>query len=150
MRVWRLARQPYCMDRVGLGSRDFGARWNAVGTPVLYCASSVSLAALEYLAHLADKYPKDVVLVAIDLPAHVRIETPKIDALPEDWQSPMPSPDCQSWGSTWCKNLSSLAIAVPSVIVPEERNIMLNTAHPAMAKVTLMPIRAFYFDIRLL
>ncbi|MEO8385415.1 MAG: RES family NAD+ phosphorylase [Betaproteobacteria bacterium] len=150
MRVWRLAREPYCQDRIGEGAKMFGGRWNAVGTGILYCSSTRSLAALEYLAHLGNVHPNDVVLVGVELPGDCKIDHPDIKTLPEDWASPFPSPNCQAWGTAWCHNSGALAIALPSAIVPEEENIIVNTAHPDMAKVTLKPIRRFNFDLRLL
>jgi RES domain-containing protein len=149
MRVWRLAREPYCQDRVGEGARMNGGRWNAIGTGVLYCATTRSLAALEYLAHLGANYPNDVVLVGIDLPADCTIDSPGEAALPEDWASPFPSPACQTWGTKWCIGNQALAMEVPSVIVPEEKNIIINCAHPQTANLVLTPIRRFYFDLRL-
>ena len=148
MRVWRLARRPYGQDRVGEGAKLAGGRWNAPGTGVLYCASTRSLTALEYLAHLSAVYPTDIVLVGVDLPDNCTIDRPALMALPEDWASPFPSPTCQAWGTAWCSASGALAIALPSVIVPEEENFMLNTSHPDMARVTLKPIRDFYFDRR--
>lgn len=150
MRVWRLAREHYCQDRIGEGAKLFGGRWNAIGTGILYCSSTRSLAALEYLAHLGNVYPKDIVLVGADLPDDCKIDQPDMKTLPDDWASPFPSPKCQAWGTAWCNNQSALAIVLPSVIVPEEVNVIVNTAHSDMAKVTLSSIRRFHFDLRLL
>lgn len=150
MRVWRLSREPYCRDRVGLGARAQGGRWSPAGTGVLYCSSARSLAALEYLAHIGTTYPRDLVLVALDLPDSSIIEQVPLESLPESWQSPLPSTACQAWGAAWVASNRSLGIAVPSVIVPEERNVVLNTNHAEMASVTLTPIRRFHFDLRLL
>ncbi len=148
MRFWRLARRKYCQDRIGEGARLNGGRWNAIGSPVLYGGSSISLASLEYLAHLGADYPIDLVLVAIDVPSEAQIYRPNRDELPEDWMSPFPSSKCQEWGSDWCRLSKELLMEVPSVIVPEERNIVINSDHPLMAGVTLSPIRAFHFDLR--
>lgn len=149
MRVWRLSRHAYCQDRLGEGAKLYGGRWNLQGTCALYCSTARSLAALEYLAHLAGSFPRDVVLVAVDLPEKSFLDCPDIKELPEDWASPFPSLGCQTWGTEWCKSARALGISVPSVIVPEERNVMINCLHPEMARVTLTTIRDFHFDRRL-
>ncbi|MEO6436989.1 MAG: RES family NAD+ phosphorylase [Tepidisphaeraceae bacterium] len=149
MRVWRLAREPFCRDREGTGAFLSGGRWTPPGTRVLHAASSIALAGLEYLVH-ARKPPVDLVLVAIDLPEVAPIEQPKLGDLPDDWASPLPSEHCQAWGRKWCESARALALAVPSVIVPEERNYVINVAHSAMPHVALKSIRRFAFDLRLI
>ena len=149
MRVWRLAREPYCRDREGTGAYLAGGRWTPPGTRVLHAASSIALAGLEYLVHSATP-PADLMLVAIDVPENAKVERPQIAELPEDWAAPLPSEGCQAWGRKWCESKRALALAVPSVIVPEERNYVINVAHAAMQGVALKNIRRFAFDPRLL
>jgi RES domain-containing protein len=149
MRVWRLAREPHCRDREGTGAFLAGGRWTPPGTRVLHAASSIALAGLEYLVHAA-RPPADLMLVAIDVPEAAAIDRPRLDELPEGWASPLPSEQAQAWGRRWCEGVRALALAVPSVIVPEERNYLINVAHPAIAQVTLAPVRRFAFDPRLL
>jgi len=147
MRLWRLAREPHCRDREGTGAYLSGGRWTPPGTRVLHAAGSIALAALEYLVHSA-RPPADLALVAIDVPEAL-IERPAIDDLPEGWASPFPSEKTQAWGRQWCDTARALAVAVPSVIVPEERNYLVNIRHPAMAGVALERVRGFAFDTRL-
>ena len=149
MRVWRLAREPFSKDREGTGAFMAGGRWTPPGTRVLHAASSIALAGLEYLVH-ARKPPADLVLIAIDLPEGAAVDRPKMDDLPRDWASPFPSEHCQAWGRKWCEAARALALAVPSVIVPEERNFVINVSHAAMGGVGLRTIRKFAFDLRLI
>jgi RES domain-containing protein len=148
VRLWRIAREPYCLDRVGMGAFLFGGRWTPPGVRILHAAGSISLAALEYLVH-APKPPLDLVLVSVDVPDDAPVHRPKIDELPDDWASPLPSEHCQTWGANWCKGATALGLAVPSVIVAEERNFLLNVAHPRMQAVKLKSMRRFAFDLRL-
>jgi RES domain-containing protein len=148
MRVWRLAREPHCRDREGTGAYLSGGRWTPPGTRVIHAASSIALAALEYLVH-SSRPPADLALVAIDVPDEGAIERPALDDLPGGWASPFPSEEAQAWGTRWCDAAAALAIAVPSVIVPEERNFLINVRHPAMAGVALERVRPFIFDTRL-
>lgn len=148
MRAWRLAREPFSKDREGTGAFLFGGRWTPPGTRVLHAASSIALAGLEYLVHTR-KPPADLVLVAIDLPDGAAVDRPKIDDLPDDWASPLPSDHCQAWGRKWVEGAGALALAVPSVIVPEERNYVINVSHAAMTAVVVKTLRRFAFDLRL-
>ncbi len=149
MRIWRIARQPYCKDRAGTGPKLYGGRWNPPGTPAIYAAGSIALAALETLVRIQAP-PADLVLVAIDIPDDSGLSEPGAAELPEDWASPLLSDRCQAWGKKWCDAASALTLAVPSVIVPEERNYVLNASHPRMKDVRLKPMRRFVFDLRLL
>lgn len=149
MRVWRLAREAHCRDREGTGAFLAGGRWTPPGTRVLHAASSIALAGLEYLVH-SSRPPADLALVAIDVPDTAPIDQPALRELPDDWASALPSEHTQAWGRRWCLESRALALAVPSVIVPEERNYVINVAHPAMRQVKLERVRRFAFDVRLL
>ena len=149
MRAWRIARKPHCEDRYGLGAKRVGGRWTPPGTPVIHAASTIALAALEVLVH-ARKPPPDLVLVAVDVPDDAPVDSPKISELPQDWRTPLLSAHCQAWGKAWCEKEAALALAVPSVIVPEERNFVINVSHRRMKDVRLKLMRPFVFDLRLL
>jgi RES domain-containing protein len=149
VRLWRLAREPYCLDREGTGAFISGGRWTPIGVRVIHASGSIALAGLEYLVH-SPKPPLDLALVAVDLPDNAPVDHPTLENLPEDWASPLPSEECQAWGARWCMARTALAVALPSVIVPEERNFVLNVAHTSMAEVRLKPIRRFTYDLRLI
>ena len=148
MRLWRIARQPYCLDREGTGAYRCGGRWTPPGTRVIHASASIALAALEYLVH-ASRPPQDLVLVAVDVPDDAPRDRPRLEDLPEDWASPLPSESCQAWGAKWCRSAGALCLAVPSVIVPEERNFVLNVGHGRMKDVRLKSMRRFAYDLRL-
>lgn len=149
MRLWRIARQPHCLDREGTGAYHYGGRWTPPGVRVIHASSSIALAALEYLVH-ASRPPADLVLVAVDVPDDAPLSRPKADELPGDWASPLPSEGCQAWGARWCRERAALALGVPSVIVPEERNYVINVSHARMKDVRLKSLRRFAYDLRLL
>jgi len=148
MRAWRLAREPHWKDREGTGAYLAGGRWTPAGTRVIHAAGSIALAGLEYLVH-ASRPPEDLVLIAIDLPDDAPVDRPAVTDLPSEWAHPLPSERAQAWGKRWCDGKSALAMAVPSVIVPEERNYLINVAHAGMARVRLERMRRFAFDPRL-
>jgi RES domain-containing protein len=151
-RVYRLTHERHARDPADLlsgeGARLYGGRWNHKGTALVYAASHASLAVLELLVH-SDVLPRNMVLVAYDVP-----DTPAPGSwprarLPPDWADyPLPR-STQDLGTAWAAGLSGLAVAVPSAVVPIENNWLLNPAHRAIAKVKARVIGPFPFDARL-
>lgn len=149
MVVFRICRRPFrALD--GEGARLWGGRWNTPGTPVVYAASSLSLAAVEYLVHLdADTTPADLVAMSIELPdetAHRRVTA---QSLPSDWARMAEHPACQALGDAWLRDGTSLALRVPSAVIPDEENVLLNPAHPDASGLRVREERPFSFDPRL-
>jgi RES domain-containing protein len=118
--------------------------------PILYTASSRSLAILETLAHLTNGIkPPRLVLLKIYLPDE---EVKKIETndLPLNWNKKGYYPDVQEYGMEWLESRSSLAISVPSVI-SKDPIILVNPQHPGFAKVKVTSFEeSFLIDDRLL
>ena len=148
--VWRIARRPHALDRVGLGARQHGGRWNAAGISVIYAGRSIGIAALERFIHLAGVVPPDLVLVRIDLPARHSFEEPALADLPSDWNAVPVAPSSMRFGTRWARELRSLVLYVPSALVKEEGNAVLNPNHPEFARVTITIERDFRYDPRML
>ena len=137
--VWRICRRPFA-DLSGEGARLNGGRWNAPGRPLIYAAETAALAVLEVRVHLDldwDMLPEDYVLVAIDTAAIVA-ET--IHEFPDD---------PRAVGDAWIESRRSALLRVPSWIVPESYNVLINPAHPDAPSIKLGPIRPYQFDRRL-
>ena len=132
----------------GEAGRRYGGRWNRVGTRMIYTAESRSLAALEVLAHLEGP-ARGFSLIPCEFPASL-IEVIPLRELPADWRSAPPPRALASIGDAWVTRGSSAVLAVPSAIIPQERNYLLNPAHPEFARVTIRPAEAFPFDERLI
>jgi RES domain-containing protein len=149
MRVWRIAREVYpLLD--GEGARRWGARWNSPGTPLVYTASSPSLASLEALVAMdLDEVPADLVLASIDVPDNASVERLSPDALPADWRAPLHE-RCRAIGDAWVASKRSLVLVVPSAVVPEESNFLLNPLHPDIRRCDAVSARRFVVDPRLL
>jgi RES domain-containing protein len=137
--AWRLCREPFvALD--GEGARLYGGRWNSPGQPLVYAASTAALAVLEVRVHLdlpPDLLPDDYVLVTIDL-----------DALHAEEVSAMPS-DPRAFGDEWLRAQRTPLLHVPSTIVPESQNILLNPVHADAARASIAGSRRFAFDRRL-
>lgn len=148
--VWRLCRAPFqALD--GEGARLYGGRWNAPGVPVVYAASSLALAALEYLVHLdPEDAPDDLVALALALPDDAARAQVAPGELRTGWAAEPDSPSCRAVGAAWLRAGSALALDVPSALVPEEANVLLDPRHPDMARVRIVARRPFAYDPRLL
>lgn len=149
MRLWRIAQPTHALDRLGAGAAQFGGRWNPIGVPAIYCSTSVALCALEKFAHLQAGPLPPLVLVAVDLPEPVDMFTPGTHTIPAGWDDMPVSAAAQAFGGAWLKKCEQLAMKVPSAIVAEDANVVLNPQHPDFAQVTMAVVRPFSFDSRL-
>lgn len=132
------------------GARRYGGRWNPVGLPVLYCSGALSLAALEVLVHVqAGKRSAHYHAVCLEVPDG-EAEQWAVKDLPKAWRSVPCDLKCQTLGGQWLQSGKCLALRVPSVIVPQECNVLLNPKHPDYARVTILESHPFPFDPRLL
>lgn len=147
--VWRIARRPHALDRVGAGAREHGGRWNHPGTAIIYTGCTIAIAALESFVHLAGVMPRDLVLVRVELPDGSSAERPRLADLPKDWDLVPPGPGSMDFGTRWARETRSLVLYVPSALVPEERNAVLNPSHIEFAAVKMAVERDFRYDPRL-
>lgn len=134
----------------GEGARLFGGRWNSKGKACVYLASSESLAILEIMVHLEDyRSLEDYALLKALFNKEDLMWLPE-ESLPKDWMAePAPS-STANIGDSWIESLSSLALAVPSVVAPRERNYLVNPGHPGFEELVLSAEEnAFYPDQRL-
>ncbi|ANF56299.1 RES family NAD+ phosphorylase [Halotalea alkalilenta] len=119
----------------GEGARLFGGRWNSRGKSCVYLASSESLAMLEVMVHLNDYgLLRHYAILQVRLPEDAIIHLP-IDQLPDDWRDEPAPPSTAELGDGWLGGGSSLALAVPSVVVPRELNYLLNPTHPLFKQI---------------
>ena len=150
MLVWRITRAAY-QSLDGEGARLNGGRWNSEGVAVVYTSPTLSLAALEYLVHVdPEDIPADLVAMQIQIPDDVPGERLPASALPADWNEVPDHPACATAGDLWAKHGLTAYLRVPSAIVPEEENLLINPQHPDAAQITVVQTRAFGFDPRLL
>ncbi|MEX1048535.1 MAG: RES family NAD+ phosphorylase [Akkermansiaceae bacterium] len=133
----------------GEGARRFGGRWNEVGVPAVYLAESRALAALEILVHA----PREALalewrIIEVQVPADL-IENQLVSKLPAGWRDQPSSLAAQRHGSRWIRDYGKLGLLLPSVIIPEEGVLLLNSRHPDMRGLKVSKPRAFDFDPRL-
>ncbi len=105
-------------------------RWNSIGVPLVYASQSVALAYLEMLAHVAVQYPPhDYWLFEMDIPEKF-VRRLSVKDCPKEWNKRPPANASRKVGNEWFKRRESLALMVPSVIVPFEANVLVNPQHP--------------------
>ena len=102
MLVYRICKEAYANDLSGQGSKLYGGRWNSKGTSVIYTASSISLAMLEILVHLPQHlFPKDMVLVTIELPKTYPKSEILLKDCPKFWDELPPHKNTKKIGVAW-------------------------------------------------
>jgi|SRR3989338_6237004 len=150
MRVWRLSSKRYPLPD-GEGARLYGGRWNLPGTAIVYTSATLSLAALEMLVHTdSDLLPKDLIVRAADIPEQLGIEMINENELPPNWRD-YPAPEAlQALGTEWIGRGQAAVLSVPSVVICEERNYLLNPAHADFAKISWSEADPFRWNPRLL
>lgn len=149
MEAWRITRARKPADAFsGEGARLFGGRWNSSGIRLIYSAGSRSLAILEVLAHLMRSAPlNNYVLYRVECDdSLVQI----LSDPPRGWDAEPPTVASQSVGDAWVLSATRPVLSVPSAIVPQERNFVLNPAHSEFSRIVIGRPVAYRIDPRLL
>ena len=137
----------------GEGARLYGGRWNSKGIAVVYAAATRSLAMLEILVHMRNMQQTVVaipyMLFSASFDERLLEELPAV-SLPQDWDLEPPADSTKSIGDAWVSAASSPVLSVPSVIVPEERNYILNPGHDRFSEIQFGSPIPCKFDPRLL
>lgn len=139
-------------DMSGTGSSISGGRWNPKTVPVVYTSTSRALACLETIVHYnAGGLPMNRYLVEITVPdavwAAATVETEA--TLPVGWDAEPPGMVSINLGEAWIAGRASALMTVPSIIVPEEANVLINPAHPDSSSITTRKVRKWRYDPRL-
>lgn len=146
MLLYRISAPKYVGDISGNGSRLYGGRWNEKGLAVVYLASSRAMAMMELLVHL---HPEDLqrqyVIAVFDVPDD-KIMHVSVDQLPDDWKNAEQKSYLYRITADFVKEGKYLMMQVPSVLVEEENNYILNPLHADTVKVKLVSQRLFSFD----
>ena len=147
---WRLIKARLAAHAFsGEGARLYGGRWSSPGTPVVYISETLSLAALEVLVHVQSSgLLTSYVTCRVDFDSNWSdIFNPA--SLPPDWRSSPAPAELRAIGDDWVRVRRSLLLKVPSAIVPQEHNYLINPAHPDFARLNIGPPEPFTFDTRL-
>ena len=150
--LWRIAADTprYTADDLsGIGAKLTGGRWNSKGAPVVYCATSIALATLETVHYLrAGTLPFNRFLVRIEVPEAVWQARQLLDPVPGGWDAIPAGLSSSRAGDGWCTAGKTALLVVPSVIVPDECNVLINPRHPDAAALTASTVRRWQYDPR--
>lgn len=151
MELFRITQEKYADELSGNGARLYGGRWNSEGLFAVYASSTRSLALLETLAHTPAKMLNEKVymLITLSVPDTLNLEELDRNKLTTGWDAPDTRPMTKKLGDKFLKAKSSMLLAVPSVLIPEELNYVINPLHPEMKKLKLVNKRRINFDSRL-
>ncbi len=148
MKVYRISKCTFIDDLSGTGAAMYGGRWNSKGIYMLYTAATPSLALLETVVHISNIPPSGYCMLTLDIPED-SMEEISPDQLPSSWQQ-NPSPAAlRKIGDGFIKENKKMALKLPSAILPEEFNYLLNPSHPSFRKIKLISKREIRFDPRL-
>ena len=150
VRGWRLSKARYAGDLTGQGAARDGQRWNQAGQRAVYLGMTPEITVLEVLVHLNGVLSAPLVLCGYDVSdTPGLIAEADLKALPEGWNAIPHGQASATFGGDWLRTGEQLGLLLPSVVVPQARNLMLNPLHPAMAQVVLVHQEPFQLDQRL-
>lgn len=153
--MWRIATDTPAYgadDLSGADAKVTGGRWNSAGVPLLYCSGSIALACLETIIHLkAGGLPFNRYLVRLDIPDAVWATATDLTsgAAPVGWDAIPAGLASIGAGDRWVAACASALLLVPSVVVPDEWNVLLNPLHPDAGGVTARKVRRWHYDPRM-
>jgi RES domain-containing protein len=149
--VFRLGKAVY-RDQLfsGQGGLYASGRWTPRGRLVVYTSASISLAVLEYTVNYRRRgWVPATVLGRAVIPPSVRVQTVSIDNLPDNWFSAAPPSQLQALGGEWLEHGETAVLKVPSAVVTEEWNYLLNPLHADFRKFRISKAKPLNFDQRL-
>lgn len=147
MEVFRIALSKFANELRATGLEN---RWNYKGQKVIYAAASRSLACLECLVHSSgETLLRCFSVMVIHVPDDLYVENIDISKLPEDWNVRSRPAECQKTGAEWVASQRAPLLRVPSAVVRNEYNYVINVSHPSFLKIRLIASEPFLFDKRL-
>lgn len=152
MRVYRVEREKYLTTTLqGIGAAlTEGYRWNSLQTYIVYTAECRALATLEVAVHLdlSEDLPTDRFFVEIDIPDELFMQAIDLQDLPEDWDAKPPILETQYIGDDFVNANNGAVLRVPSAIVPQEYNYLINPRHPDAGRIKVVSSTRMQFDAR--
>jgi len=147
MLVYRIIVAKYSKRLIASGR---AARWNPNDVEMIYTASSRSLACLENVVHSSMPGLSQLFdVLTIEIPAGIKTEKILLNNLPDDWKDYDQMYHTQSLGEKWLNSNHTAVLQVPSSVVNEEVNYLLNPKHKAFAEIKIVKIQPFVFDSRI-
>ena len=150
--IWRICEATFAESAFsGEGASIVGGRWNSKGKRMVYTAEHLSLAILELFVHLNVPTVERDFFVAIkaEISDNLDVEYMDIERLPSDWYLPSSKSSLQAFGDEWIDSIRTPILAVPSAIVPQEFNYLINPLHSQFERLIIDRPQPFNFDARM-
>ena len=150
MIVFRLSKAKFADDLSGKGAEKSGGRWNSKGIAMVYTSESRALCTTEIAVHTPlGNLPLDYKIISIEIPDDIPVRELHAEELPSDWKSIPHAHATQEIGDRFVSEGISLVLKVPSVVVQDEFNYLVNPRHADAHKIKIKTIEPFNFDERL-
>ncbi len=150
MEVFRLSRKKFARPLSGKGAALKGARWNSVGTEMIYCASNRSLAMAEVAVHLTlATLPDDYTMMHLNIPDDIAIKKINVRDLPENWNAFPHQGTTQAIGDRFIFENKYCILQIPSAVTQGDHNFLINPNHLEFPKIKIISISRFPFDKRI-
>jgi RES domain-containing protein len=147
MFVYRIVHKKYDDPLFAPG---FSGRWNGTGKKVLYCAESIPLAFMESMIRRQGVgFNHDYNIVIIEIPDDIKIRTVALSDLQEGWRNWRDYTICQQTGNTWYDGFEVPVLKVPSALIVECYNYVINTLHTEYRHIKVAGITELVPDARI-
>jgi RES domain-containing protein len=146
--LWRISNH---LSLAGDGALRSSGRWHTRGRRIVYCAENPAAALLEILVHFEIEIrdlPARYRLLKISTPDDVALERVSLDDLPKEWPGKLAV--TRTVGDAWLARGATALLTVPSAIVPDTFNVLVNPAHPDAKRMIVARASEHVIDPRLL
>lgn len=150
MEVYRLSREKFASTLSGKGAAIKGARWNSIGTELIYTAINRSLAMAEVAVHFTlATLPHDYFMIIIFIPDDILVQKLKVSDLPNNWNTfPAPS-TTQIIGDKFIADNKFCILRIPSAVTQGDYNLLINPQHKDFKRIKIIAKEKFPFDKRI-
>lgn len=150
-RVYRVLRKKYGRTPFdGEGAYRYGGRWSSPGIRLCYTSEHQSLALLEYFVHLdKEDPPTDLVLAVAEVPDDLTRQRVEVSQLPANWRDPAAPPELAGLGDEFAQRREHCLLLVPSALVPDEDNCLINPEHPVFKRIVVRELEPLSYDPRM-
>ena len=136
MLAYRITHKLYSSKLFASG---LAGRWNGNGRKVIYCAESIALAFLENMVRRQGVgFNDDFMTMILDIPDDLGVQTVTPKQLPAGWRSITDYSKCQPIGNAWYDGGAVPLLKVPSAVLPESSNLVINSLHSDFKKIKLV------------
>ncbi|NEN25616.1 RES family NAD+ phosphorylase [Cryomorpha ignava] len=150
MIVFRLCKEKYRNELSGKGAEMSGGRWNSIGNAIIYTAESRALCTAEIAVHTPlGIVPKDYFLISIEIPEDIKIKQSDVNSLPKNWRTFPHIPGTKKIGDEFVNQNDFFVLKVPSAIIQDEFNHLINPGHKDFTKIKIQSVESFKFNQRL-